>query len=72
MIGAIPLGDIETDIDFEVAHVVEFKAPFKCYERKGVIYFGNIRIDTVEEDDSDSYDTFIPMKSRKHLDSEEN
>ena len=54
LIGIIPLADVD-QLDESLAHVVEFKSHFRCYDADGVLVFGDVMINTCDEDSDEDF-----------------
>lgn len=52
LIGIIPLADVD-ELDESLANVIEFDSHFRCYDSDGILTFGNVVIDT-RDDDTDN------------------
>ena len=55
-IGCVLTSCVDSDSDVNDGNVYEFTEPFECANEGGILYFGRVRIDTAQSEDSDDYD----------------
>lgn len=56
LIGIVPVSAIDKNKRGDGGQIVEFKEDFRAFENKGIFTFGNLVINTRDDDDEDRHD----------------